>query len=350
MKRFLGLIGILTAWSIFGTEFFVSPDGSNGNSGISPDQPYKTLKRAADVMKPGDTMTLLPGEYRQGLEWDFEGGEAVTTIRAAIPGTAVLRGDIDAPVFAVSEHSPRIWQCAFPHIPQAVNERDTLSTYERMPSAAELEFAQGSWFYDENAKMLYVHTSDSASPQSHYLTISDRPAHGLLLNGKSVRNINIEGLVITGFNANAPGGPPGHNAKWGVYMVAPKNCTVRNVTTFLNGGGIGFSRNSSGCVIENCRSYANQSPFFGSGGNIIVLTPSEKTAIRNCVSFDSRSAGIRFYGGDPAQHCIFEDNISFANGYGDMWLKYPSDTTTARRWSFCRCRPGRRSRRPSGKS
>lgn len=134
-----------------------------------------------------------------------------------------------------------------------------------------------------------------------------------------------------GFNAGSPGGQPGNNTKWGVYLVAPENRTVRNVTAFLNGSGIGFSAGSSGCVIENCRSYANQSPLFGSSGNIIVLTPSEKTAIRNCLSFDSEIAGIRFYGGNPARHCIFEDNISFDNGYGDMWLKYPSDTTTARR-------------------
>ena len=322
---------IMSTAGVSAAEFFVSPDGSNDNPGISPDQPYRTLKRAADMMKPGDTMTLLPGEYQQGLEWNFKGGDARTTIRAAIPGTAVLRGDVDAPAFTQSACSPRIWQCPFPTLPEAVNERDTLLVYTRVPSIAELDFTQKGWVYDEKKRTLFVHTSDSAPPDSHYLTISNRRSHGILLNGRSVRNVTIEGLVITGFNANSPGGLPGHNAKWGVYLTAPQNCTVRNVTAFLNGGGIGFSAASTDSAIENCRSYANGSPFFSSGGNIIILTPSRKTAIRNCISFDSPGAGIRFYGGVPAEHCIFEDNISFDNGYGDMWLKYPSDTTTARR-------------------
>ncbi len=329
-----GLILTLSLLSLTaaGTEFFVSPGGSNGNRGTSADQPYKTLKRAVDMMKPGDTLTLLPGEYHQGLEWNFEGGDAVTTIRAAIPGSVVLRGDVDAPEFERSEFSPRVWQCAFPQLPEAVNERDTLRNYQRMPSTAELDFSPGSWFYDEKAEILYINTSDSAPPKQHHITISDLRSHGIMINAKGgVRNVTVEGLILTGFNANSPGGTPGQNAKWGVYMVAPKNCTVRNVTTFLNGSGIGFSMNSSGNAIENCRSYANYSPFYGSGGNIIVLTPSENTAIRNCLSFDSKTAGIRFYGSSPAQNCIFEDNISFDNGYGDMWLKYPSDTTTARR-------------------
>jgi hypothetical protein len=332
MKRLAGILGCLMALSAFGTEFFVAPHGSNSNKGTSPEQPYKTLKRAADVMKPGDTMTLLPGEYHQSLEWNFDGGDAVTTIRAAIPGSVVLRGDVDAPEFTPSSLSPRVWQCHFPQLPQAVNERDTLLIYARMPSIAELEFTPASWFYDETTKLLYVHTGDSAPPARHYLTVSVLPRHGIMIQGSSqVRNIAIEGLTLTGFNAGSPGGQPGHNAKWGIYLTSPRNCTVRNVTTFLNGSGIGFSRGSSDSAIENCRSYANHSPFFGSGGNIIVLTPSEKTAIRNCIAFDSPLSGIRFYGGDPAQHCIFEDNIAFDNGYGDLWMKYPSDTTTARR-------------------
>ncbi len=330
MKRLAGYLACIATLSAFGTEFFVAPQGNNANTGTSPDQAYRTMKRAADVMKPGDTMTLLPGEYHQSLEWEFDGGDETTTIRAAIPGTALLRGDIDAPKFSQSAESPLVWQCSFPQLPQAVNERDTLLIYSRKPSVAELEFSPASWFYDETAQILYLHSSDSAAPDSHYLTISTLAGHGILINGKQVRNIVIDGISATGFNTSVPGGSPGHNAKWGIYLISPQNCVVRNTTTFLNGSGIGFTSNSYGSVIENCRSYANYSPFYGSGGNIIVLTPAEKTAIRNCMAFDSELAGIRFYGGRPAQYCIFEGNIAFDNGYGDLWMKYPSDTTTAR--------------------
>jgi Right handed beta helix region/Protein of unknown function (DUF1565) len=315
-----------------GTEFFVGKNGNNKNSGTSRAQAYKTIKRAVKTMNPGDTLTILPGTYHESVEWRFSGGDKTTTIKADIPGSVLLRGDTDAPKFTRHSGSKRIWQCKQKNIPQAVNERDTLYIYSRLPSVAEMNFLPGTWFYDKKSKTLYVHTSDSEAPSKHYLTISDIRGHGILIHGgKSVRNISIEDIMVTGFNANSPGGRPGHNAKWGIYFVAPQNCTVRNVTAFLNGSGIGFTYPSSKSTIENCRAYANYSPFYGSGGNIIILTPAKNDAIRKCVSFGSRSAGIRYYGGKPAENSIFDDNISFDNGYGDLWVKYPSDTTVARR-------------------
>ncbi len=327
------LMMLCCSLTVGAAEFFMSPEGDDARSGSSAAEAWKSFDRAAKHLKPGDTLTLLPGVYHDGLELKFPGSDAVTTIRAAIPGTAILRGDVDAPEFTRKPGSKLVWQCKFPQLPEAVNERDSMLVYNRLPSVAELEFNPGSWHYDRAAGMLYISTGDFAPPSRHCLTISNLRRSGILLNaGRSgVHNVVIDGLVITGFNANSRAGVPGGHAKWGVYLVAPKKCTVRNVTAFLNGGGIGFSSRSEDSVIENCRTIANGSPFYTSGGNIIVLTPALRTAIRNCRSFDASVAGIRFYGGNPAQHCIFEDNISFDNHYGDMWLKYPSDTTTARR-------------------
>lgn len=331
-----------TIWSILtiftlcgavcGDDYYVSKNGNDNNPGTTRAQAFNSIKHAVKSMKPGDNLTILPGVYSESVEWNFSGGDKKTTIKADIPGTVILRGDIDAPAFAPMSGSRRIWQCKLPELPQAVNERDTLTIFTRMPSIAEMDFAPGSWFYDHKTKTLYVHTSDSESPQKHYLTISNIRGHGIMIRGqKKVRNVTIDGITVTGFNSNSPGGRPGHNAKWGIYLTAPQDCTVRRVTTFLNGSGIGFTYPSSGSVIEECRSYGNHSTYYASGGNIIILTPAYNDAIRKCVSFGSQTAGIRYYGGKPAENSIFEDNISYDNDYGDLWVKYPSDTTIARR-------------------
>jgi hypothetical protein len=318
--------------AVHGKNYYVGKNGNDNNSGLSKKQAFNSIKRAVKVMTPGDSLNILPGVYHESVEWYFTGGDRKTVIKADIPGTVILRGDIDAPGFTPVPNSKRIWQCKLKEIPQAVNERDTLTIYSRMPSVAEMDFSPGSWFYDDSRKILYVHTSDSEAPNKHYLTISNIRGHGIMICGqKKVSNVIIDGITVTGFNANSPGGRPGHNAKWGIYLTAPQNCTVRRVNAFLNGSGIGFTYPSSNSTIEECRAYANHSPYYGSGGNIIVLTPAKNDAIRKCVSFASKTAGIRYYGGKPAENSVFEDNISFENSYGDLWVKYPSDSTVARR-------------------
>lgn len=334
MKKHLFLCGALCAASLFAAEYFVSPQGSDQNDGLSASHPFQTCARAVTAITAGDTLTLLPGVYHEGIEFtNFSGSDtALTTIRAAIPGTAVLRGDRDAPPFTPSSYSPRIWQCDLDFLPEAVNERDTLTIYQRYPSVLELDFKQAGWTYDENERRLYVHTSDSQPPANHYLTTSDRRSFGVLFAGDKVTHILIDGLTITGFNASSPSGNPGSNTKWGVYISsAPSRCTVRRVTAFLNGGGIGISGRGRENFVEDCRAYSNHSPNYSSGGNIIILTPNDNGGILRCVSFDSGKMGIRYYGGDPAQNCLYEDNISFDNAEGDLWMKYPSDTTVARR-------------------
>jgi hypothetical protein len=47
----------------FGAEYYVSPSGSNANSGRSPSTAWRTLQHAADVVGPGDRVHVLPGTY-----------------------------------------------------------------------------------------------------------------------------------------------------------------------------------------------------------------------------------------------------------------------------------------------
>jgi len=50
-----------------GRVFFVSPDGDDANSGTEA-EPFRTIQKAADVARPGDTVWIGGGIYRESVE------------------------------------------------------------------------------------------------------------------------------------------------------------------------------------------------------------------------------------------------------------------------------------------
>lgn len=54
----------LTTWSLFAKEYHVSTTGFDGNKG-SQSKPFKTISAAAQIAKPGDTITVHEGVYRE---------------------------------------------------------------------------------------------------------------------------------------------------------------------------------------------------------------------------------------------------------------------------------------------
>ena len=91
MTRFF-LIGILTAWLIScGTiaraaEYFVSTRGNDTSKGLSPSEAFATITQGVSVLKPGDTLTILPGTYYEAVNVRISGSpEAPITIRSAQP-------------------------------------------------------------------------------------------------------------------------------------------------------------------------------------------------------------------------------------------------------------------------
>ncbi|MFF0023106.1 choice-of-anchor Q domain-containing protein [Streptomyces sp. NPDC005496] len=60
----LGLGGSQTAQAASHT-YYVSPSGSDRNSGTSQAKPFRTLQKAADSTAPGDTVSIMNGTYRE---------------------------------------------------------------------------------------------------------------------------------------------------------------------------------------------------------------------------------------------------------------------------------------------
>lgn len=59
----LFLCAYLAAVLAYSAEYFVSPDGNDGNAGTSASRPWKTIAKANATLQPGDTVYLRGGTY-----------------------------------------------------------------------------------------------------------------------------------------------------------------------------------------------------------------------------------------------------------------------------------------------
>jgi hypothetical protein len=70
-------------------EYFVAVDGSDSNPG-SWRQPFRTIQKAADIAKPGDTCYVRGGVYREGVSVKGSGTEGRPICFEAWPGEVVI--------------------------------------------------------------------------------------------------------------------------------------------------------------------------------------------------------------------------------------------------------------------
>jgi hypothetical protein len=78
-------------------EFFLSPNGDDGRSGLSEGEAWATFEHAWTVVKPGDTITMLDGVYTNTTIKPGTIGEPgnPVTIRAQNDGKAIIDGEYE---------------------------------------------------------------------------------------------------------------------------------------------------------------------------------------------------------------------------------------------------------------
>lgn len=291
------MVSILMPGAARGRDYFVNQSGHDTNSGSSRTEPFLTIQRGVDALQPGDSLTVAPGEYFESVAREGLGSlEKETVIRAEIPGTVLLRGDVDAPPFTPVNKSSHLYVADFSGAVQMVSEADTLVTLAEQPNRQEVAFTPGSFFHDAAAGKLYISTSDLGPPDAHTYSIAITGRHGLAL--EKPRRVVLDGLAARGFHRidQLPDDRP-QNVTWGMFLAESQGCIVRNCTAFLNGGGILLtSSERGGNAIGNCAGYGNSSPHSEECGNIAIFG-SNNDAIRYCVGYKSKlGTGVRIYG------------------------------------------------------
>jgi hypothetical protein len=288
-----------------GKRYFVSLQGSDDRDGTSAQTAFRTIQKGVNSLEPGDTLVIGPGEYFEAVARANLGNDQKdTVIRAAVPGTVLLRGDVPAPAFTKVEGYRFIHAATFDQKPLAVLERDTLRTLVAKANVSELEFEPGFFFYDAQARRLYVSSSDLRPPLNRHYTVAVLGKAGLAL--KKPRRVIIEGLATTGFFPN-----------WGIALSEPVSCRVRACVAFMNTGGIVLNEGGSHNIIEGCVAYGHT--FVG-----IQRFISDHDLVRYSYAYRSSGEGIAHYMAIKGPFVI-RNSLAWGNKNMDFSIKSGKD-------------------------
>ena len=287
-------------------EYFVSPTGSDARDGRTRNEAFATIQKGLNTLGAGDILTIGPGEYPENAVRENLGDpQKQTIIRAEIPGTVVLRGDVPAPEFQKVDGFRFVYAASFDQEPLAVLEHDTLRVLVRKPDLGNIEFEPGTFHYDGEKKRLSISPSDLRSPAGRKYSVSVRKTHGLFL--LKPKGVIVDGLVITGYCAPGTGWHFLTGRTWGIALNEPSNCVIRRCTTFLNFGGIAMD-NGSGNQVDTCLAFGNMTY------NILVFGGPENhdNIIENSYAYRGQS-GMHFYG-KLAGPVILRNNRAWGHG------------------------------------
>ncbi len=325
LRSLIALLFFSASLSVSAIDYFVAVDGSDDNDGRSPAAPFATIQRGVDALAAGDTLIIQPGEYFGSVAREGLGAPDVdTVIRARIPGTVVVRGDIPAPVFEPVDGTRFIWSAVVDQPVQAVNELDTLSILQSVPDVNALEFTPGGFHYDADSGRLSISTTDLQSPDQHLYTLSVIESRGGFFFVRPQRLI-VEGITFTGFHSAdvlprlTGGNSSSDGIPHGVYLWRAENSTIRNCIAYLNAAGLSII-SDGGNRIEDSVAYANGSQHGGSAGNIVIFAAGGDT-ISNCYAYRGHRHGMRFYGGNSEQPNRFESSMSWGNRGASFQIK-----------------------------
>ena len=294
-------------------EYFVRVDGSDENDGLSREAAFATFQRGVDALQPGDTLTIGPGEYSESVSRTNLGSmDAVTTIRAEIPGAAILRGDVPVSGFRKLDGHRLVYVADFDHDAEvlAVNELDTLTVFQARPSVSEVDFTPGTFRHDREQGKLYVSTSDNRPAEAHLYTASVIRASGLYLSDPA--RVHVEGIGATGFNTAAI-----DQAGRGIFMTNAHECVVRDCHAWLNGWGVEIESSapgSGGNVIEHSTAWANNAPYVNWRRGGLNIHRHRGDVIRDSTAFLNAYVGTYLRSGsDPENPSRLVNNLTWGN-------------------------------------
>ena len=313
-------------------DLYVTRNGNDANNGTTRETAFATIQHAVNVLAPGQILVIGPGEYFGAVVADHLGSMDVdTVIRAEIPGTVILRGDISAPAFQQAPGYRRVYVADFASDDdiQVMNELDTLKVLARVPNAMELEYSAGRFYQDRAAQKLYVSSSDTKPVDQHFYTLTIVGTHGLYLD--TPERVHVEGLTATGFN-NYAGLPYWQQTLWATYGVFIKNgkqSVLSNCGAYLNGRGLGSSNEydltGGDNLITHSRAWGNGGVGLSYDTGGIDLLYSRRDQVRDSVAFLNQANGISMRGGtedfSEANGSFVRNSLSWGNLEFDFWIK-----------------------------
>jgi len=260
-----------------GAEYHVAqerPRASDDNAGTAA-MPWKTISRAAEVLQPGDTVTVHEGVYREYVQPKRSGKEgAPIAYRAADGERVIITGADVIDDWVLDEGDDPVWRKSpwtlkRPTHPN--NERHRLiGRCEQVivdggPSQQVLtrpEMSPGTFCADTDAKVLYVWLKDGDDPAEHVVEASVRNrCFGLQWGQEGLDYIHAKGFTMR-YAANMA-------QRGALYCRGDHWIIEDNVIEWTNGNGLSFR--GTGHVLRNNVCRYNGQMGMGGGGRDWLL-------------------------------------------------------------------------------
>ena len=322
------------------------PKADDTNAGTEA-APFKAINAAIKGLKPGDTLLIKGGTYREsirlGPDQGFPSGKSYQEMItfAAYPGqTPVIKGS--EILTGWKQHKDAIWYTEnAPAKPKALpivycdgKHMEILSDWggemsdmmKRISGSAEvwkgktdgkLEDLKAGWyFYDKDAKRLYVWLPDGSDPRKHLMEIA---ASGGCEIGVSY--VKFSGLTIlqsslgVGGNHNIVENCESSDASWGGCGVYGEFNTIVGCK-FNRCGDSGMGGSGRGHRIINCETSYNNflkiNAAWHAGGCKFIPFCSDIVISGHVAAYNVRSPGIWFDWGNF--NITIENSICHHNG------------------------------------
>lgn len=352
-----GILAVFTGM-VTAAEYRVSPSGddrANGNAG----SPWKTLNHAVQQLKPGDTLFVADGVYREAVALKRGGSaekpviiSAETGARPVISGADVFWGG-----WKKAESLPEVYVRDWEHVfrwntwnlkepPQLTHPADdrhaAIGRAEQVIHAGRLlqqvlkpeQLARGTFLADADAHKLYIRLLDGSDPNQGPIEAAVRPicfeaARGVSfvhLRGLTFRyaaNHAQRGAFSLSRTENDKDSTP--STDWliedcvferangaGAFFSGARHVIRRCV--FRDNGQLGFgATRSHDTVAADCTIERNNTKGYDlgweAGGNKVVL--SRRFVFDGCTIRDNRGPGIWYDIGNESgevKNCRIEEN------------------------------------------
>jgi len=300
-------------------EFFVSKSGSDGNDGLAESRAFATIQHGVSALKPGDTLTILPGEYTEAVSIERKAGtpEAPIVIRAQRSGTVLLRGDATVEGWKAVDGRLGVYSVPSGGPVTGVSDPTTQRVMFPVTSISEVEMGSGAFYHDQANGMLYVKTPNVRQPA--FLTVSRGNSSGFALS--ECKHMVLEGLGFTGFQHADNSMLWSSRTRWGIIAVRGEWIVIRNCSAYLNSGGICLI-SSANCVVERCIAFANHSRTVGIANQILGQGCRDSVFRENLVwalpgsGLGASQNDISFYSNSGATN-LMENNVVVEGGFMD---------------------------------
>lgn len=325
----LGLIGLVSL--LPARELFVGPGGASGGDG-SHANPWQELATAVGALQPGDTLTLLPGEYRpRQLKISVRGTpEQPIVIQGAQRDLSVITAwqEQDLRWEPVPSHR-FVYQSACPVPVVWVTDVAGGMILQPAPALHDMDAFRGTWLYDAEAGKLFIHALDGACPPPAGIKTSVDSGYLLLLDKAeylTLRNLSFYGSAHRDPRSSALG--------CAIRTLHTVGLRIEACNFLYNSGGVNITNACRDTIVRRCFFTRNESfgysemaqLFFGSGARGCL-------AEENLIT-QGRTHGLRFY--SNAEDVTARGNIIVAERMG-LYYKASKGKRLAERNVVLRC-------------